>query len=67
MNKIADFLSKWAFAIVLCIVAVALCFAVGCGVFTAMTNLTVGLIGIVINVAILVFVVGWLCIEIKKE
>ena len=66
MNKVAEFLSKWAFAIVLCLIAVALCVAIGCGVFTAMTNLAVGLIGIGINVAILAFIVGWICVEIKE-
>ena len=50
----------------LCLIAIALCVAIGCGVFTAMTNLTAGLIGIVINVCILAFVVGWIIIEIKE-
>lgn len=49
MNKVKEFFSKWAFTIVLCLIAIALCVAIGCGVFTAMTNLALGLIGIGIN------------------
>ncbi len=66
MNKVKEFFSKWAFTIVLCLIAIALCVAIGCGVFTAMTNLAVGLIGIGINLAILAFIVGWICVEIKE-
>ena len=66
MKKVAEFFNKWAFTIVLCIIAIALCVAIGCGVFTAMTNLALGLIGICINLAILAFVVGWICVEIKN-
>lgn len=50
MNKIAEFLSKWAFAIVLCLIAVALL-----GI--------AGTIGVSIALAC---VSGWIIIEIKE-
>ena len=66
MEKITTFLSKWAFAIVLCIVAVTLLFAVGCCVYTAITNPFVGIVGAVGALIALVCAVGLLCSEIKK-
>ena len=35
MNKIKEFFSKWAFAIVLCLIALALVCAGGCTLHTA--------------------------------
>lgn len=66
MNKIAEFFSKWAFAMFLGIVAVMLLFAVGCCVYTAVVNPFVGIVGIVGVAVCLVCVVGWLCKEIKE-
>ena len=51
MGTITAFLSKWAFAIVLCIVAVTLLFAVGCCVYTAITNPFVGIVGMCVDCA----------------
>ena len=66
MSKIAEFLSKWAFAIVLCLLAVTLLCGLGCCVYTAITNPLVGIIG-GIGVAIaLACVSGWIIIEIKE-
>lgn len=66
MNKIAEFLSKWAFAIVLGVIAIALLFALGCTIYTATVNAFVGIVG-TIGVAIaLACVVGWIIVEIDK-
>ena len=66
MNKIAEFLSKWAFAIVLCLIAVALLCAGACTIHTAIERPLVGIAG-TIGVAIaLAYVVGWIIIEIKE-
>lgn len=66
MNKIADFLSKWAFAIFLVVVGVVLLFALACCVFTAITNAVVGIAGCVGVVLALAVVIGWLLKEIKE-
>ena len=66
MNKIAEFLSKWAFTIVLSLIAVSLVFALGCTIYTAIENPFVGIVG-TIGVAIaLACVVGWIIVEIKE-
>ena len=67
MNKIADFISKWGFVIILGIIGIALLFALGCSIYTAITNLAVGLIGIIANALCLLVVAGWMSIEIKEE
>ena len=66
MNKIAEFLSKWAFAIVLCLIAVALLCAGVCTIHTAIERPLVGIAG-TIGVAIaLAWVSGWIIVEIKE-
>lgn len=65
MNKIAKFFDKWAFAIVLGVIAIALLFALGCTIYTATVNTFVGIVG-TIGVAIaLACVVGWICTEVR--
>lgn len=66
MNKIADFLSKWAFAIFLAVVAVVLLFALACCVHTAVYNAVVGIAGCVGVVLALAVVIGWIFKEIKE-
>ena len=66
MNKIADFLTKWAFAIFLILVGVALLFALACCVYTAVENALVGIAGCVGVVLALAVVVGWIVREIKE-
>lgn len=66
MNKIAELISKWGFVIVLGIIGIALLFALGCSIYTAITNLAVGLIGIIANALCLLVVAGWMSIEIEK-
>lgn len=66
MNKIAEFLSKWAFAIVLCLIAGALICAGGCTLYTAIEHPFVGIAGTIGVVIALMCVVGWLVIEIKE-
>lgn len=66
MKKIWDFISKWAFAGFLCLIAVALLFSVACGVYTAIENTVVGIIGLVGIVPCLAVVIGWIFIEIKE-
>jgi hypothetical protein len=66
MNKIAEFFSKWAFAIVLCLIAFALVCAGVCTIHTAIERPFVGIVG-TIGVAIaLACVSGWIIIEIKE-
>ena len=66
MGKIADFLTKWAFAIFLIIMGVALLFALACCVYTAVENALVGIAGCVGVVLALAVVVGWVVREIKE-
>ena len=66
MGKIADFLTKWAFAIFLILVGVALLFALACCVYTAVENAIVGIAGCVGVVLALAVVVGWVVREIKE-
>lgn len=65
MGKIADFLTKWAFAIFLILVGVALLFELACCVYTAVENALVGIAGCVAVVLALAVVVGWVVREIK--
>lgn len=67
MGKVIAFFSKWAFVIVLGVVAIALLFALGCTIYTAITNPFVGIVG-TIGVAIaLACVVSWIIVEIKDS
>ena len=45
MKKIWDFISKWGVIIALGIVGVALLFALGCCIYTAIANPFVGIVG----------------------
>ncbi len=65
MGKIWEFVKKWAFVGFLCCMAVGLLFALGCSVYTATVRPSVGIVGCIFNTAVLVFVVGWICSEIK--
>jgi succinate-acetate transporter protein len=66
MKKIAEFFSKWAFAIFLILMGVALLFALACCVYTAVENALVGIAGCVGVVLALAVVIGWLLKEIKE-
>ena len=66
MNKITEFFSKWAFVIILGILGLALLFALGCGIYTSVTNPTVGIIGSIGIAICLAIIVGWICAEIKN-
>lgn len=66
MNKIAEFLAKWAFALVLLVIAILLLFALGCTIHTAITNAVVGVFGTIGVCIALARVVGLICIEIKE-
>lgn len=58
MNKIAEFLSKWAFAIFLIFLAVALLFALVCSIYTAVQNPfveAVGCLGVIVALAVVVW------------
>lgn len=66
MKKIAEFFSKWAFAIVLCLIAILLLFALGCTIYTAITNAIVGIFGTIGVCIALACVVGLICVEIKE-
>ena len=58
-------MTKWAFAIFLILVGVALLFALACCVYTAVENALVGIAGCVGVVLALAVVVGWVVREIK--
>ena len=66
MKKIWDFVSKWAFAGFLSLIALTLLFSVACGIYTAVENPTVGIIGIIGTLPCFAVIIGWLCIEIKE-
>ena len=66
MGKIAEFFSKWAFAIVLCLLAVTLLCGLDCCIYTAITNPFVGSIGCVGVLIALAVLVSWIVIEIKE-
>lgn len=65
MKKIAEFINKWGFVIILGIIGIALLFALGCSIYTAITNLAVGLIGIIANALCLLTIAGWIGVEIN--
>lgn len=66
MGKIAEFFSKWAFAIVLCLIAVALLCAGACTIHTAIERPLLGIVGTIGAVIALLCVGGWIVIEIKE-
>lgn len=66
MGKVIAFFSKWAFAIVLCIVDVALLFALGCCVYTAITNPFVGIVGGISVLLSIAVVTGLFCVEVRE-
>lgn len=66
MNKIAEFLSKWAFVIFLVVLAVVLLLAIACCIYTTITNPFVGITGCVGVAVALAFVVGRIIIELKE-
>ena len=66
MGKVWAFISKWAFAIVLCLVAVTLLFALGCCVYTAIVNPIVGIVGVIGAFLAVATVVGLIMQEIKE-
>lgn len=65
MGKIAEFLSKWAFAIFLIFLAVALLFALACSIYTAVENPFVGAVGCLGVIVALAVVVWGIVDEIK--
>lgn len=66
MNKIAEFLTKWAFFIFLIVEAVTLVFALISCIYTAVANAFVGIAGCVGVVLALAVVIGWIFKEIKE-
>lgn len=66
-NKIAEWLDKWGFVIILGIIGVALLFALGCSIYTSIVNLPVGLVGIIANTMCLAVVAGWMGVEINNR
>ena len=46
MGKIETFFSRWGYCIFLCVVAVALMFALGCTIHTSIVNPFVGVLGL---------------------
>lgn len=66
MNKITEFLSKWAFAIFLCVIAILLLFAAGCCIYTAVINPFVGIVGTIGVIFALGIVASWLWVEINE-
>lgn len=65
MKKVAEFLSKWAFAIFLTLLGVALLFALACSIYTAIENPFVGAVGILGVIVALATVVWGIVDEIK--
>ena len=66
MGKIEEFLSKWAFAIFLIILAVALLSALGCCIYVAKTAPFFGIVGSIGVTFALALVIGWWVIEIVE-
>lgn len=66
MNKIAEFFSKWVFAIVLCLIAFALAWACGCSMYVAVEHPFAGIVGTIGAVIALMCVGGWIIVEIKE-
>lgn len=65
MGKVAEFFSKWAFVIFLCVIAVMLLFAVGCCIYTAVINPFVGSVGTLGALFALATAGWWIWAEIK--
>jgi hypothetical protein len=67
MNKIWDFINKWAFVAFLGILCVALLFALGCGIYTSIINPTVGIIGSLGIAVCLAFLLSWMIVEVNDN
>ena len=65
MKKIADFFSKWAFALFLCVLCVIELFTLGCSIYTAVTNPFIGCIGVVGALCPIMLFGYWAYIEIR--
>lgn len=65
MKKIAEFFSKWGFVVILNLVGIALLFALGCCIYTAIVNAFAGCIGIVGVLCVLAVLVGLIFQDIK--
>ena len=65
MNKIADFLGKWGFVIVLSILILVGVFTLGCTIYTAVVNPFVGITGFIGAIFSLGTLSHILCKEIK--
>lgn len=66
MNRVSEFFAKWAFAIVLCLIAVALLCAGACTIHTTIERPLLGIIGTIGVSIALACVSGWIIIEIKE-
>lgn len=66
MGKIAEFFGKWAFAIVLCLIAVAMLCAGACTIHTAIERPLLGIAGTIGVSIALACVSGWIIIEVKE-
>ena len=66
MGKIAGFLMKWAFAIVLCLAAITLVDALGCCIHTAIARPFFGITGAAGVCIALAVVISFIVVEIKE-
>ena len=66
MKKIWDFVSKWAFCVVLCFFAITLIMGFCCCVYTAFIKPTIGFIGGFGALVALLIIISWIVMEIKE-
>lgn len=67
MNKIAEFFNKWGFTMFISLVGVAILFAIGCCIYTAIVNSFVGIIGLLGSIASFGMIVWLIYKKIKND
>lgn len=66
MERIKAFIEKWGYVVFLALVGVALMFAVGCSIYTAVTNPWVAIIALVGAIMALATIVWTIYKEVKR-
>jgi hypothetical protein len=67
MGKVQEFLTKWGFTMFISLVGVAILFAIGCCIYTAIVNSFVGIIGLLGSIASLGMTVWLIYKKIKND
>lgn len=67
MNKIAEFFNKWGFTMFISLVGIAVLFAIGCCIYTAVVNPFVGILGLLGSLAAFGIIAQMIYKEVKND